>query len=181
MLSGDNELVARCQRGDQAAYGELVRRHRKPVYEVAYALLGDHDQAEDIVQEALLRAYKALSKFDQRQSFAPWIKRIAVNCALSALHKQQNRDEVRESVPASRSGDEPAEHTVATEMQAKLQEALAILPAQQRAAISLFALNDMDLTSTAAAMGCAVGTVKTHLHRARQKLRQMLADYLEEN
>ena len=180
--SEDRQLAARCQEGDQAAYGQLMRRHREAAHRVAYAVLGNHDQAEDVVQEAFVRAYTAMDRFDQQQSFAAWIKRITVNCALNALRKEQRQPGLpADDVCSATSGRDPAQHAAASDLRAQTRKVLATLPPKQRAAITLFALHDMDLASTAAAMGCAVGTVKTHLHRARRKLRQALADYLEED
>lgn len=179
MPSKDRELIARCQAGDQAAYGELVRRYREAEYRAAYAVLGNHEQAEDVVQEAFIRAYRAIGRFDSSYSFAAWIKRITVNCAISALHKRHRALPLDAAEVTSHA--DPAQHTAISGLHNSVHQALDMLSPQQRAAITLFALEDMDLASTAEAMGCAVGTVKTHLHRARQKLRQALADYLEED
>ena len=178
----DSRLVARCAAGDRAAYGELMRRYREVAYRVAYAVMGDQDQAEDVVQEAFLRAYNALTTFDQRQSFVAWLKRITVNCALNALRKSQHQTgQAPADVSGGTWGGDPGQHAAASDLRAQVRKAVVALPSQQRLAITLFALEDMDLADTAAAMGCAVGTVKAHLHRGRQKLRQALADYLEED
>lgn len=179
--SEDSKLAVRCQAGDLAAYNELMCRHREAAYRVAYAVMGNHDQAEDVVQEAFLRAYRALHRFDPSRPFAAWIKRITVNWAVNALRKQQRRSSLpAEPVYGANSAGEPAQQAAAHDLRVAARKALAVLPPKQRVAITLFALDDMDLASTAEAMGCAVGTVKTHLYRARQKLRQVLADYLEE-
>jgi len=181
MPSEDRELIARCKTGDPGAYDELVRRHRKGVYRVAYAILGNHEQAEDIVQEAFVRAYRAIHSFNPKYALRDWIRRITVNCTLNVLRQQRTVSSRSQKAPGVGSGLDPAQHAAASDLQAQVRKALEALPPRQRTAMTLFALEDMDLASTAAAMGCAVGTVKTHLHRARQKLRQALADYLEED
>ncbi len=181
MLAVDSELVARCQGDDIAAYEELVRRHREAVYRVVYAVVGNHDQAEDVVQEAFLHAYQTIRRFDSRRPFAPWLKRIGVNCAVSELRRQERmaRAAKRDVAPSYEAN--PEECAIANDLQAAVSEAVSKLPAQQRTAVMLFSLAEMDLAETAAMMGCTVGTVKTHLHRARQKLRGLLSDYLEED
>jgi len=181
MPSEDRELIARCKTGDPGAYDELVRRHRKGVYRVAYAILGNHEQAEDIVQEAFVRAYRAIHSFNPKYAFRDWIRRITVNCTLNVLRQQRTVSSRSQKAPGVGSSPDPAQHAAASDLQEQVRKALEALPPRQRTAMTLFALEDMDLASTAAAMGCAVGTVKTHLHRARQKLRQALADYLEED
>jgi len=181
MLAVDSELVARCQRDDIAAYEELVRRHREAVYRVVYAVLGNHEQAEDVVQEAFLHAYQTIRRFDSRRPFVPWLKRIGVNCAISALRRQGHMARATKRNVAVSYEPNPEDRAIASDLQAAVSEAVSKLPARQRAAIMLFSLADMDLAETAAVMGCTVGTVKTHLHRARQKLRGLLSDYLEED
>jgi RNA polymerase sigma-70 factor (ECF subfamily) len=179
----DSELARRCQRGDVAAYQELVRRHRAPVYRLACAIVRDRDDAEDVVQEAFVRAYRAISRFDSGQEFAGWIKRITVNCAVSKLAERRRRL-ARTGSSVGDDGPSPApnpdHHLVTGELQSHVRQAIDQLPVRQRVAISLFSLDDMDLAETAQAMGCTVGTVKSHLHRARAKLATMLAPYLEE-
>jgi len=181
MFAADSELVAHCQRNDIAAYEELVRRHREAVYRVVYAVAGNHDQAEDIVQETFLHAYQTIRRFDSRRPFAPWLKRIGVNCAISALRRQGRIARgTRRDVALSHEAN-PEECAIASDLQAAVSQAVSKLPAKQRTAIMLFSLAEMNLAETAAMMGCTVGTVKTHLHRARQKLRELLSDYLEED
>ncbi len=181
MLAADSELVARCQGDEIAAYEELVRRHREAVYRVVYAVLGNHDQAEDVVQVAFLHAYQTIRRFDSRRPLAPWLKRIGVNCAISALRRQGRMARATKRDVALSYEANPEECAIANDLQVAVSQAVSKLPAKQRTAIMLFSLAEMDLAETAAVMGCTVGTVKTHLHRARQKLRGLLSDYLEED
>ncbi len=184
MASLDKELAHKCQQGDVDAYAQLVHRHRKMVYRVAYAILGDAEDAEDVVQEAFVRGYQAISRYDARYAFADWIRRITVNCALTRLRKQRrlgNGTSLSALVTGEAADADPAGHAATNDLQDEVRQALAALPPRQRAAITLFALADMDLAGVAEAMGCAVGTVKSHLHRARQKLAELLADYVEED
>jgi len=182
MSNQDSELVGKCKRGDGDACAQLLHRYRQTAYRVAFAIVVDHDEAEDVVQEAFVRAFQGMGKFDDRYAFADWMRRITVNCALSSLRRRRR---VTAGSPAAMcaaagSGD-PAEHAAAAQFDAAVRKALETLPPRQRVALSLFALQDMDLESTAKAMGCAVGTVKAHIHRGREKLRRALADYLSED
>lgn len=180
--SEDNELAARCKQGDPYAFTQLVRRHRGGVYRAAYAILGDREDAEDVAQEAFMRAYTAIRSFNHKRSFAQWIWRITVNCAISTLRKRRpiTAKTVQGLEPeGAGTGSDPAQHASASDFRTQVRQALATLPPRQQAAISLFALEDMDMASVATVMGCAPGTVRVHVHRARQRLRELLGQYLE--
>ena len=183
MPGHDRELTQRCQQGDLDAFAELLHRYRARVFRVAYAILGSRDDAEDVVQEAFVRAYRALHQRNPDSDFAAWVRRIAVNCAASRARKQQRR--LRLASAGSRHHNpewspDPGEHAMARELQDQTRRAIARLPLKQRLAITLFGLEDMTLAETARAIGCPVGAVKLHLHRARRKLAHLLSDYLEE-
>ena len=180
MFAIDSELVAHAKRGDPAAYEELMRRHWEAVYRVTRAIVGNDDQAQDAVQECFVQAYAALERFDERRAFAPWIKGIAANCALLVVRSQRRAQQPMPYEVLLVAEESPHESVAANHLQVAVRQAIEELPPQQRTAITLFALQEMNLAETAKVMDCAVGTVKTHLHRARQKLRELLSDYLEE-
>ena len=183
MPSQDRDLVRRCQRGDAAAYAELLYRHRKMVYRVACAITGSPDDAEDVVQDAFVRAYRAIHRYNPRYEFTTWVRRIAVNCAASKLaqHRRIARREQRHAAIGNpHPAPTPAEQAVANELNRQLRQAMDCLPLKQRVAITLFGLQDMDIAGTAQAMGCSAGTVKSHLHRARQKLAELMSDHMQE-
>jgi RNA polymerase sigma-70 factor (ECF subfamily) len=154
----DSELARRCQRGEVAAYQELVRRHRATVYRLACAIVRDRDDAEDVVQEAFVRAYRAISRFDSGRDFAGWLKRITVNCAVSKL-AERRRGLARTGRSAGDEGPSPAPdpdcHLITDELQSHVRQAIDQLPVRQRVAISLFSLDDMGVVLTAT--GCARG------------------------
>lgn len=182
--SRDAALAIRSKEGDRSAFAQLVQRHRKGVYRVAYAILGNADDAQDAAQEAFVRAYGAIRSLDHNRSFADWIRRITVNCAISSLRKRKcvvkNGPRVA-ALSTMAPPIDPVQHATGSDFHRQVQEALDRLPPQQRAAMTLLALQDMDLADVADSMGCARATARVHVHRARQKLRALLAEHLEEN
>jgi RNA polymerase sigma-70 factor (ECF subfamily) len=175
----DGELVARARAGDADAYEQLLRRHSDGAHRVVWAILRNPELAEDALQECFVETYASLHRFDSRRPFGPWIKGIAVRCALAASRKQRRADNMP-SQPAV-SVEDPAATVARSDLQTAVREAIMALPERQRVAIRLFALENSSVAEVAKIMGCAVGTVKAHLHRARETLRGLLADRLEEN
>src|SRR6266581_9015024 len=93
MEDSDAVAVARARAGDQDAFGMLVERHSIRLFQVAYRMTGNEQDAEDVVQESFLRAYKQLDRFESRAGFATWLHRIAVNCSLDLLRKRKRRED----------------------------------------------------------------------------------------
>src|SRR5688572_30434564 len=91
-METDNELVARVRGGDDEAFRLLVERHTRPIYRAAYRITANAADADDIVQETFLRAYRAIERFDARASFTTWIHRIAINCSLDLIDSRKRRD-----------------------------------------------------------------------------------------
>lgn len=175
----EGELVARARAGDADAYEQLLRRHGSGAYRVVWAILHDPELAEDALQECFVEAYGSLHRFDSRRPFGPWMKGIAVRCALVVSRKQRRAEYASFQPPAS--AEDPATAAARSDLQAAVREAIMALPERQRVAIRLFALENGSVAEVAEIMGCAVGTVKAHLHRAREALRELLADRLKEN
>lgn len=179
----DTRLAGRSKQGDLRAFAQLMGRHRERIHRVAYAVVGDSEDAEDVTQQAFLQAYLKIGGLNRGCSFVGWMRRITVRCALAVL-RERRRDlkngVAEEQLASSVATTDLAEGAAAREFQDHVRNALETLPPKQRAAMTLFALEDMDLASTAEAMGCAIGTTKAHLHRGRQKLRALLAEYVEE-
>ena len=87
--AGERRLIRRAQCGDDDAFGQLVVRHQQAVFNIAYRMMGNQQEAEDVAQEAFVKAYQALDRFDTQQPFAPWIRRIATNTALNRIKQQR--------------------------------------------------------------------------------------------
>ena len=179
----DRQLVAQALGGRPDAYGELVRRYQAAVYNVAFRLVGERQEALDVAQDAFVRGFHALRTFDQERAFGPWIARVATNVALAGLQRRRvmavsfgrifgaDGDE-REVLPAP--GDGPEEEFVAAERGAELRRAILALPPQYRAVIELRHFQELSYEEIAATVGIPLSDVKSHLFRARRMLREAM-------
>ena len=172
----ESRLVQLALTGDQAAFEGLVRQHGEALFRIGCAVLGSPDDAEDALQDAVIKLLASLRHFDHRRPLLPWLRRIMVNECLSQLRRRRETDPVPEDLPTS--GDLPHQSSEAAECRRRVNQALNRLPPRQRLALTLFGLDDMDLRQTAHAMGCSTGAVKAHLHRARRKMAAQLTDLL---
>ena len=173
----ERALVLAAQRGEREAFSELVRTHERRAYAVARAIVVNHEDAEDAVQEAFLHAYRALHRFLPDQAFGAWLHRIVANAALDITRRRKVRDadELPESV-ASPFRD-PAE---ASELRRRLQEALESLPARQRAVIVLHDVEGFKHSEIGVTLGIPEGTERSDLHYARSHLREVLGSVRSE-
>lgn len=167
----EKPLVLAAQRGEQAAFSELVRRHQRRAYAVARSIVINHEDAEDAVQEAFLHAYRAIDRFLPDQAFGAWLHRIVANAALDVTRRRKVRDadELPETV-ASPFRD-PAE---GGELRARLTDALNTLPARQRAVIVLHDVEGYKHAEIGQMLDIPEGTARSDLHYARSQLRQIL-------
>ncbi len=147
----------------------LYRRHADPLYAYALRSTGRADQAEEIVQETFIRAFKGLARFSGRSSFKTWLYAIAINRARTQLKKQPRAQVELTSVSLATDEPEPKGWT-----QARLQKALDALPEGYREVVVMHDVLEMEHQEIAAHRGCSVGTSKSQLHKARAKLRALL-------
>ena len=183
--ASDEALAERVRAaGDVAAFGVLVTRYRARVVALARRMLAAQspDEAEDVAQEAFVAAYDKRLSFRRGEPFRPWLYRIAVNRCLDRLRAQSRRPALVEIAavpePAVVGGD-PVEALLTEEGEQRLSAAVAALPPKLRAVFLLRHLDDLSYEEIAAAVGVPLGTVKTHLFRARAHLRAALSEYLE--
>ena len=177
----DTELVERVREGDVAAFDLLVTRHMKRAYSVAYRLLGQREDAEDLVQDAFLAALEKIDTFQTGRSFAPWFYRILVNRGLNSRKSRSLRrmDALPpEIADMSRS---PLRDTERAELRERLTVVLATLPPRQKSIVELFELEGFSSLEIAEVLGLSDGTVRWHLHQARAKLREALGPYARTN
>lgn len=173
----DTELVERVRGGDAAAFDELVARHMHRAFRVAYRLLGHREDAEDLVQDAFLAVLERIDTFEPGREFAPWFYRVLVNRGLNARKSRALRR--TDALPLELAGAEPGPDRAAerAELRARLRSALAALPERQRLTVQLFELEGFSGAEIAAILGIPAGTVRWHLHQARQTLREVLDVY----
>lgn len=169
--SDEKDLVLAAQRGEQAAFSELVRRHQRRAYAVARAIVINHEDAEDAVQEAFLHAYRAIDRFLPDQAFGAWLHRIVANAALDATRRRKVRDadELPETVASP--FKDPAEKS---ELRQRLTEALNALPERQRAVIVLHDVEGYKHAEIGKMLDIPEGTARSDLHYARSQLRLVL-------
>jgi RNA polymerase sigma-70 factor (ECF subfamily) len=186
----DLALVRRAQREDTAAYDELVRRYQERVYATVYHMTANHEDANDMTQEAFIKAYRALKTFKGDSSFYTWVYRIAVNKTINFLKQRKNRVQMSlndmdfnaEHDPvlvALISHNTPRRDLSLAELQEKLNAALQKLSEDHRMAVILHDIQGLSHEEIGAIMDCNVGTVRSRLFYARQQLQAWLADYLK--
>ena len=173
----ERDLVHAVRRGDNQAFDELAGRHMRRAFAVAYRILGQRQDAEDVVQDSFLTALLKLDTFDSDRPFGPWLLRIVANRAINARKARTLRQ--TEPIPdgAPSAGDSPFDATRRSEMRGELQRALARLPEQQRWIVELFEIEGFSGSEIAAMLEIADGTVRWHLHQARQTLRVTLGRF----
>jgi RNA polymerase sigma-70 factor (ECF subfamily) len=178
----DRATLERCRAKDPAAFRELVRRYERPVFVLLSRLVGPGSQVEDLAQEVFWRAFRGLSRFDVggRATFSTWILTIATRVALDA-RKRRRLDAIplEETTHAVAAGGPETERR-RDEVGRAIARAMRELPSEQRDAFVLVELHGMSLEEAGRAVGIGAATVKTRLFRARERLKLLLSDLLEE-
>jgi RNA polymerase sigma-70 factor (ECF subfamily) len=183
-------LVQRATAGDLDAFDELIRRYQVRIYTTVYNMTGNHEDANDLVQEAFIRAYNALGSFKGDSSFYTWVYRIAVNKTLNFLKSRKTRSamslndldlnaENHPDLVAFISDKTPRRDADLSELQEKLNEALLKLSDTHRMVVVLHDVQGVSHEEIARIMDCNIGTVRSRLFYARQQLQSLLASYLK--
>jgi RNA polymerase sigma-70 factor (ECF subfamily) len=175
----DRELVDRVKQGDAAAYDALVRRHVARATAIARRLLGNVEDAEDLVQEAFIRALDRISTFDGSRAFAPWFFRLLINAGINARKSRALRAAEPESGDLPTRGANPLELAERREIRERFIAALGALPTRQRLVVSMFEVDGLSTAEIANKLGISRETVRWHHHQARQSLREALAAFRE--
>ena len=176
----ESGLLEQARRGSLSAFEEIVRRYQRRVYATAYRIVRRHEVADDVAQEAFIRAYRSLDRFDAGRPFGPWICRIAANLAVNHVRSPAAREDAlpdgHAETPSAAPG--PLQGVLDAEARTMLDRALGELPTEQRAVFCLRVFDELSYREIADALGIEMGTVMSRLSRAREKLREALAPYL---
>ena len=174
----DHQLVERSRAGDVAAFEELVKRHQSRAYAIAYRLLGNREDAQEVAQEAFARAYFRLAEFRGTAQFRTWLYRILVNLATDLLRRRKPEGPIEEAVSKTAStAENPGESLDRQELRQNIEKALEGLPADLRAVIVLRELEGLSYAEIARVIRRPVGTVMSRLFHGRRRLQQSLAPF----
>jgi RNA polymerase sigma-70 factor (ECF subfamily) len=173
----DGAALERARTGDLAAFQWLVQRHQQRAIMVALGLLRDREDARDACQEAFLRAWRALPRFDGQALFATWLHRIVVNVCIDRLRRTAPQlvalDDVAGALAAD---DDPRHHAESHELGARISDALERLSATHRTVLLLREIEGLSYQEIAVAMGSSLGTVMSRLFHARRRMQALLVE-----
>lgn len=176
-VESDEALLKAVKNGDCESFNPLIERYKLPLYKVMYRMVLNRDDAEDLVEEAFIKAYRSIKRFDTDRPFYSWLRRIAVNNAINFLKKERrNLTEPLEFVEKSLSNgrNNPVAMTEQKMMKERINEAMGRLPKEFRIIMSLKVEKDLSYDEISRALKIPKGTVMSRLARARQKLRHIL-------
>ena len=184
------DLVKRARRGELTAYDELVRRYQERIYATIYHMTANHEDANDLAQEAFIKAFHALRSFKGGSSFYTWVYRIAVNKTINFLKQRKNKAQMSlddldfnaehdPDLVALISEKTPRREVGLAELQEKLNAALLRLSEPHRLVVTLHDVQGLSHEEIAKIMDCNIGTVRSRLFYARQQLQGYLSDYVK--
>src|SRR2546426_12485455 len=186
----ETELGKRARRGDLAAYDDLVRRYQERIYATIYHMTSNHEDANDLAQEAFIKGFHALKSFKGGSSFYTWVYRIAVNKTINFLKQRKNKAQMSlddldfnaehdPDLVALISEKTPRREIHLTELQEKLNAAMQRLSEPHRLVVTLHDVQGLSHEEIAKIMDCNIGTVRSRLFYARQQMQAYLSDYLK--
>ncbi|HEY0757326.1 MAG TPA: sigma-70 family RNA polymerase sigma factor [Ktedonobacteraceae bacterium] len=181
----DLQLISASKNGDQDAFSLLVQRYQRQVFNLIFRMLQDYEEANEVTQEAFLAAWQGLPAFRGEARFSTWLYRIAYNCALKQLETRKRDKALQMALQAEQAlelkGEDPKSSLLETlDKQEMIQEQLSKLPPKYRVVLILRHLQDMTYEEMAEVLTMPVGTIKTHLFRARNLLKERLQIFEQE-
>ena len=176
----ERDVALQAQRGDMEAFEALVRAYEEAAFRAAYLIVRNEAEAQDVAQEAFVRAYRSLGRFDPEKPFRPWLLRIVTNLALNSVRGARRRDEagkrLERAVDVHASMPSPEAAALAGEQSQRLWQALGELDGQDQKLLYLRYFLDVSEQEAAVAIGRPAGTVKSRLHRALGRLRVLIEE-----
>jgi RNA polymerase sigma-70 factor (ECF subfamily) len=188
MSERDAMAIARAQGGDREAFRALVDRHSRGIFRVAHRMTGNQQDAEDVVQETFLRAYRQLARFESRANFGTWIHRIAVNCSIDLIRSRPHREVPQDAGDLDRAGPPPAGSPgsptperlmLSRQIQERLADALAWLSPMERAAFVLRHFEGLTIEDISHTLGLRPTAARHSVFRAVRKMRRALEPFVE--
>ena len=187
----DEHLMLRVGRGERAAFDEIVRRYSRKMVNVAYQIVGEREQAEDIAQETFLRAYKSAARYTEMAKFSTWLYTIAINLCRNELRRRKFRpysleemaereDEGKLRVDIADERSKPDSDLERKETVRNVQRAIAMVPEKFRVPMVLRDIQDLSYEEIGAMLKLPEGTVKSRINRGRLRVKQILAPIVEE-
>jgi RNA polymerase sigma-70 factor (ECF subfamily) len=183
----DAAAVALARDGDSEAFRALVERHGRAVYRLAHRMTGNPQDAEDVVQETFLRAYRQLGRFESRANFGTWLHRIAVNCSIDLIRSRKNQATAHDAAdldtldgaPDREADASPERLMLSTEVQERVGAAMETLTAMERAAFVLRHFEGNSIEEISRALGLKANAAKHSIFRAVRKMRLALEPFVE--
>jgi len=190
-MDSDAALMLRVKHGDLQAFEELVQKYQHPIVNLAYRMLRDLDEAEDLAQNVFVRVFQSAGRYEATAKFSTWIFTIARHLCLNEIrrrgrHPAQSLESSQSEDPAQAPRQYPDSKTFSPpqaflhrELEGKIQDALAALPEKQRLAIALCREEELSYEDIARVLGCSLSATKSLIHRGRETLKEKLKPYLQ--
>jgi len=190
-VDSDAALMLRVKNGDLQAFEQLVQKYQHPIVNLAFRMLRDLDEAEDLAQNVFLRVFQSAARYQASAKFSTWIFTIARRLCLNEIRRRARHP--AQSLESTQPGDpdqaprqypdgktfSPPQAFLHRELEQKIQQALAALPDKQRLAIALCREEDLSYEDIARVLGCSLSAAKSLIHRGRETLREKLKPYLQ--
>ncbi len=179
-MDEDLDLITRTEAGEREAFNDLVRKYQKPLYAMLYRMVGNQEDASDLLQKAFVKAFTGLKSFERRSTFKTWLYQIAINLAKNVYRDRARIEQVPIDNVVIRRNPRTIDNLIIKENRQLLRQALAGLPEKQRITLMLRVQEEKKFEEIAAIMGCSLGTAKANFHHAVQKLKVIMGDQTKE-
>ena len=182
----EHAVIQAAQHGDRAAFGDLVKAYQRKAFAAAYSILGNRDEAMEVAQEAFIRAYKGMHRFDTKMPFYPWLYRIVKNTSLNHIKKKQRRGEssldsmMESGFDVKEAGRGPRGQVELSDLQLSIRDAMGELTEDQQEILKLRHFMELSYLEIAELLDIPKGTVMSRLHGARKALKQVIESRQQE-
>ncbi len=180
-MDEDLDLINRAEAGDREAFSDLVRKYQKPLYAMIYRMVGNREDASDLIQKAFIKAFVGLKSFQRRSTFKTWLYQIAINLAKNVYRDRARIEQVSIDDIVIKRHPRTLETLIINENRQLLRQALAGLPEKQRLTLMLRVQSEKKFEEIAEIMKCSIGTAKANYHHAVQKLKAVMGEKDKEN